>query len=70
MEGESSELKALLKMIKDLGGKATWPELVNNSSKYNISLLDLKPLLEIAKRRGYIREEGEFYRLVTQHLRI
>jgi len=64
MSRETSELRALLKMIRDFGGSASWPVLVNNCSKYGIPLLDLKPLLEIAKQRGLIKEEAGVYTLV------
>ncbi|WP_042681868.1 hypothetical protein [Thermococcus paralvinellae] len=64
MSGEASELRALLKMIRDFGGSASWPVLVNNCNKYGIPLLDLKPLLEIAKERGLIKEEAGIYTLV------
>ncbi|NJE08139.1 hypothetical protein E3E31_06330 [Thermococcus sp. M39] len=64
MSGEASELGALLKMIEDFGGSASWPVLVNNCSKYGIPLLDLKPLLEIAKERGLIKEEAGICTLV------
>ncbi|MBO8174166.1 MAG: hypothetical protein H0Z18_02785 [Thermococcus sp.] len=64
MGREASELRALLKMIRDFGGSASWPVLVNNCSKHGIPLLDLKPLLEIAKQRGLIKEEAGIYTLV------
>ncbi|NJE13782.1 hypothetical protein [Thermococcus sp. LS2] len=64
MGREASELRALLKMIRDFGGSASWPVLVNNCSKYGIQFLDLKLLLEIAKQRGLIKEEAGIYTLV------
>ncbi|NJE26619.1 hypothetical protein E3E22_08320 [Thermococcus sp. MV5] len=64
MDRRESELRALLKMIRDLGGSAPWPMLVNNCNKYGIPLLDLKPLLESAKRKGLIQEKAGIYSLV------
>ena len=64
MSRREAELRALLKMIRDLGGSAPWPMLVNNCDRYGIPLLDLKPLLETAKRRGLIKEKAGFYSLV------
>ncbi|NJE08123.1 hypothetical protein E3E31_06250 [Thermococcus sp. M39] len=64
MSREASELRVLLKMIRDFGGSASWPVLVNNCSKYGIQFLDLKSLLEIAKERGLIKEEAGIYTLV------
>ncbi|AIF69222.1 hypothetical protein PAP_04025 [Palaeococcus pacificus DY20341] len=60
---QSPKLRALLKMIEDLGEDASWPLIVNRASDYGLKFIELKPLIKLAEKRGYIIEEGGFYRL-------
>ncbi|WP_456450869.1 hypothetical protein [Palaeococcus sp. (in: euryarchaeotes)] len=58
---KSPKLMALLKLIDDLGENAYWPQIVNKANNYGLKFIELRPLLEYALKKGYVREEGEIY---------